>query len=131
MDEVAVKVKNTSRLIDNFIKLITLLSFLLFLFTLYIYKFKSGEIYKSQVAICDTVWSQGMTQTNPLNNPIQTAFLDNKNNCFDNARRTSEIWGKMSFIAFDISFLLPFIFFGSKKVIKDASDKIIKVNTYT
>lgn len=129
MDEVVVKVKKTSKAVDRFIKVITFLSFVLFAITLYIHKFRSGDIYKSQVALCDTVWSQGMTDSNPLNNPIQTTFLKTKNNCFLNAKRTSEIWGKISFISFDITILLPFIYFGSKKIISDTSNKIVKVNT--
>ncbi len=131
MESVKTKVKDTSKWIDNFIKVITLLSLLLFLVTLYISKYRSGDIYKSQVTVCDTVWSQGMTEENPLNNPIHSMFLENKNNCFDNARRTAQLWEKISFISFGISLLLPSIYFGGKKVIKDTSEKIIRVNNMT
>ena len=129
MEEMRVKVKKASKFIDNFIKIITFLSFMLFLATFYISRYKSRDIYQNQVALCDTVWSQGMTDVNPLNNPIHTAFLDNKNNCFMNAKITSEMWGSMSFITFTITLLLPSVYFGSKKVVKETSDKIKKVNT--
>ncbi len=129
MEEIRVKVKKASNLLDNFIKIITLLTFLLSLISFYIYRYKAKDIYQKQVALCDTVWSQGMTEVNPLNNPIHTAFLDNKNNCFINAKITSEMWGSMSFISFSITLLLPSVYFGGKKVVKDTSDKIKKVNT--
>lgn len=131
MESVKTQVKNTSKWIDNFIKVITVISFLLCAITLYVSKYRSGTIYKSQVVVCDTVWSQGMTEQNPLDNPIHTMFLENKNNCFDNARRTSELWEKISFISFFITLVLPLIYFGGKKVIKDTSDKILRVNSMT
>lgn len=131
MDEIQEKVKKASRFLDNFIKAITILSFLLFLISFYIYRFRAGDIYKNQVALCDTVWSQGLTQENPLTNPIHSYFLGYKNNCFNNAGRTSEVWGKVAFIAFDITFLLPLVYFGSKKVVKDSSEKIIRINSMT
>lgn len=130
MEEIEMNVKKASRFIGNFIKAITFLSFLLFLLSFYIYHYKSGEIYKNQVKLCDTVWSQGLTEENPLDNPIQEAFLGIKNNCFNNAGKTSEMWGKMSFIALDITVLLPLVYFGSKKVVKDSTDKIKRVNSY-
>jgi hypothetical protein len=130
MDEIQQKVRKASQFVDNFIKGIIFLSFILFLGCFYIYIYQSGEIYKNQVMLCDTVWSQGMTEQNPLDNPIQEAFLSVKNNCFENAGRTSQLWGKMAFIALDITVLLPIVYFGGKKVVKDTSDRISSVNSY-
>lgn len=129
MDEVEIKVKQASRFVDNFIKIVTVFSFILFASTFYIYLYKSGEIYKNQVVLCDAVWSQGMTEQNPLENPIHETFLDFKNNCFDNAGKTIQMWGKTAFIALDITVLLPLVYFGSKKVVSDSAEKIKKVNT--
>ena len=131
MDEIQLKVKKASRFIDNLIKAITFLSFILFSLSFYVYFYKSGDIYKNQVTLCDAVWSQGLTEQNPLDNPIHESFLIFKNNCFNNAGRTSEMWGKTAFIALDITVLLPLVYFGSKKMVRDSAEKIIKVNNYT
>jgi len=130
MEELRKKVNKTSRIVDNLIKVVTVISFLLFLVSFYIYKFKAGEIFKDQVVLCDVVLSQGLTQQNPLDNPIHSALLGAKNNCFNNAGRTAEMWGKLAFMAFDISFLLPFVYFGSKKVVKDTHRNIVKVHEF-
>jgi len=69
-----------------------------------------------------------LTDQNPLDNPIHESFLSFKNECFSNADRTSEMWGRLAFIALDISILLPIIYFGSKKVVKDSAEKVIRVD---
>ena len=130
MDEVRLKVENTSRFIDNLIKVVTFVSFLLFFASFYVYRYKAGEIYKNQVSLCDAVWSQGMTEGNPLEgNPIQKAFLGVKNDCFDNAGRTADLWGRVAFIALDITVLLPLVYFGGKKIVKDSAEKINKLHS--
>ena len=130
MDEVQIKVKHASRFVDTLIKIVTFLSFILFFASFYVYRYKSGEIYKNQVALCDTVWSQGMTEGNALDiNPIQEAFLGVKNDCFDNAGKTADLWGRVAFIALDITVLLPLIYFGGKKMVRDSADKINKLHS--
>jgi len=131
MEEVTIQVKKASRFLDNFVKVVTFLSLLLFLISIYVYRYKSGEIYKNQVVLCDVVWSQGMTETNPLKNPLHEILLESKNNCFNNASKTAQMWSKTAFIALDITVLLPLIYFGSKKVVKDSAEKIKKVNELT
>jgi len=49
MDEIEQKVKVASRFADNFIKVIAVTSFVLFVVSFYVYHYKSGEIYKRQV----------------------------------------------------------------------------------
>lgn len=128
MEEVTLKVKKASHFLDKLIKVTTFISFLLFAVSIYVYKYKSDDIYKNQIDVCDAVWSQGMTDTNPLNNPIHESFLTFKNNCFNNAVKTTQMWAKTAFIALDITVLLPLLYFGSKKVVKDSADKIKKVH---
>jgi hypothetical protein len=122
------KAVKASNFIDNLIKAVTVLSFVLFLVSFYIYRYKSGLIYKNQVALCDAVWTQGLTEQNPFDNPIHESFLNVKNECFDNAGKMTRVWGQMTFIALDITIILPLIYFGGKKVVKDSSEKIMKVN---
>jgi len=131
MEEVQIEISRATRFVNNLVKAVAFLSFLLFLLSFYIYKFKAGGIYQKQVKLCDVVWSQGMTETNPLDNPIQSAFLDVKANCIKNATHTVNLWGETAFIALDISILLPLVYFGSKKLVKDTTDKYIKKQTLT
>jgi hypothetical protein len=128
MDDIRMRVTKASNFIDNFIKAVTVLSFVLFAVAFYIYRYNSGVIYKNQVALCDIVWTQGLTEQNPLENPIHKSLLDVKNECFNNAGRTTRFWGQLTFIALDITIILPLIYFGGKKVVKDSSEKILKVN---
>ena len=128
MDDIGTKVVKASKFVDNLIKAVTALSFILFLASFYIYRYKSGIIYKNQVVLCDMVWTQGLTEQNPLENPIHESFLNVKNECFNNASRTTQFWGQLTFIALDITIILPLIYFGGKKVVKDSSEKINKVN---
>jgi len=128
MDNLKTNVAKASNFIDILIKAVTVLSFVLFLVSFYIYRYKSGVIYKNQVSLCDMVWTQGLTEQNPLENPIHESFLNVKNECFNNAGRITKVWGQMAFIALDITIILPLIYFGGKKVVKDSSEKIMKVN---
>ena len=129
MDDIDVKVRKASKFVDNLIKVTTFLSFILFVTSFYIYHYKADIIYKNQIALCDAVWTQGQTTQNPLENPIHESFLKYKNECFNNAGRTSEMWAKTAFIALDITVLLPLIYFGGKKAFKDSSEKIMKVKS--
>jgi hypothetical protein len=128
MDEIKTKIVDASNFVDKLIKAVTVLAFVLFMVSFYIYHYKSGVIYKNQVVLCDMVWSQGLTEQNPLENPIHDSFLNVKNECFNNAGRTTQFWGQLTFIALDITIILPLIYFGGKKMVKDSSDKINKVN---
>ena len=129
MDDISIKVRKASKFVDNLIKVTTFLSFILFVTSFYIYHYKADIIYKNQIALCDAVWTQGQTTQNPLENPIHESFLKYKNECFNNAGRTSEMWAKTAFIALDITVLLPLIYFGGKKAFKDSSEKIMKVKS--
>ncbi len=130
MDNFKVKVKKTVSFTDTLIKVVTFLSFILFASTFYIYHYKAGEIFKNQSALCDAVWSQGMTETNPLKNPIHESFLTFKNNCFNNASLTAKLWGQIAFIALDITIILPVVYFGGKKVVRDSAEKIKKTYSF-
>jgi len=129
MEGVELSVRKASRFIDNLIRVVTFISFLLFAGSFYIYHYKSGEIYKNQIVLCDAVWTQGQTQENPLDNPIHESLLVFKNECFNNATRTVQMWGQVSFIALGITMLLPLVYFGGKKVIKDSTDRIMRVKS--
>lgn len=130
MEEIKFKVNRFRRFIDNVVRAVTFLSFLLFLLSFYIYKYKSGEIYKKQVALCDVVLSQGLTQQNPLENPIHSFFLTSKEQCFANASTAVNYWIRTAFIALDITILLPTVYFGGRKWATDAAGKLVKKNQY-
>ncbi len=129
MEQVELSIKKASRFVDTLIKIVIFISFCLFALSFYIYHYKAGIIYKNQMALCDAVWTQGQTSQNPIENPIHEAFLGFKNECFNNAGKTAEMWAQTSFIALGITVLLPLIYFGGRRVVKDSSEKIIKVNT--
>jgi hypothetical protein len=126
MEEVQIHISRLTRFVDILVKFVTFISILLFLLCFYIYRYQAGEIYKKQVALCDTVWSQGMTNSNPLENPIQSAFLGVKANCMEQATANVSMWSKLVFMFFDISIILPLIYFGGQKLVKDTTNIYLK-----
>ncbi|OGM36378.1 hypothetical protein A3E41_04790 [Candidatus Woesebacteria bacterium RIFCSPHIGHO2_12_FULL_38_9] len=131
MEEVKIENSRATRFVSMLVKLTAFVSFLLFVLTFYIYKYRAGNIYKRQVAICDAVLSQGLANNSTRENFIQRLFTGAKSNCFERASRTVGVWAKISFIALDVSILLPLVYFGGGKLMKDTTEKIIKRDTLT
>ncbi|HLE48723.1 MAG TPA: hypothetical protein VI819_01705 [Patescibacteria group bacterium] len=126
MEEIQYRVNRFKRGVDNFVRVITFIAFLLFLLSFYIYKFKAGKIYQNQVALCDVVLSQGLTQDNPLDNPIHSFLLSSKDECFTNASKAVNSWVRTSFIALDITILLPLVYFGGGRLASETASKLAK-----
>ena len=131
MDEGAkIDITSATHFVDTMVKIAIVLSFCLFLLSLYIYRFKAGVFYKRQVAVCDVVLSQGLGTNQSVDNAIQRMFIDAKTDCFARATRTTDIWGKVAFLSLDMTILIPIIYFGGKRLVKDTKEKIIKKNQF-
>jgi hypothetical protein len=126
MDEARIDVSRASNFVDILVKITIVLSFCLFLMSFYIYRFKAGVFYKRQIAVCDVVLSQGITDNSRNTNYIQQLFLEAKSDCLARAVRTMDIWGKIAFISIDITVLLPIVYFGGKRLVKRTTQKLIK-----
>jgi hypothetical protein len=129
MDEAKIDIPQATHFFDVLVKITVVLAFSLFLLSLYIYRFKSGALYIKQIAICDAVLSQGISDNSRNVNPIQNLFIEAKSDCFARAVRTIDIWGKIAFISLDITILLPIVYFGGKRLVKDTTEKVIKKET--
>jgi hypothetical protein len=126
MDEARIDVSRASSFVDILVKITIILSFCLFLLSFYIYRFKAGAFYQRQTIVCDVVLSQGITDNSRNTNYIQQLFLEAKSDCLARAVRTMDLWGKIAFISIDITVLLPIIYFGGKKLVKQTTQKLIK-----
>src|SRR4030042_4084998 len=129
-DGAQIDIPAATRFVDTVLKIAIVLSFCLFLLSLYIYRFQAGSLYKRQVAVCDTVLSQGIGNNERPDNAIQRLFIDAKSDCFARATRTTDIWGKVAFLSLDMTVLIPMIYFGGKRLVKDTKEKIIKKNQF-
>jgi hypothetical protein len=126
MDEARIDVSRASNFIDILVKITIVLSFCLFLLSFYIFHFKAGAFYQKQIAVCDVVLSQGITDNSRKTNYVQQLFLEAKSDCLARAVRTMDIWGKIAFISIDITVLLPIVYFGGKKLVRETTQKLIK-----
>jgi hypothetical protein len=125
-----INISSATHFVDTMVKIAIVLSFCLFLLSLYIYRFKAGVLYKRQVDVCDAVLSQGIGTNQRSDNAIQRLFIDAKSDCFARAIRTTDIWSKIAFISLDITLLIPIVYFGGKRLVKDTTDKIIKKDQF-
>ena len=126
MDKARIDVSHASSFVDILVKITIILSFCLFLLSFYIYRFKAGSFYQRQTIVCDVVLSQGITDNSRNTNYIQQLFLEAKSDCLARAVRTMDLWGKIAFISIDITVLLPIVYFGGKKLVKQTTQKLIK-----
>ena len=125
-----IDIPSATRFVDTMVKIATVLSFCLFLLSLYIYRFQAGSLYKRQITVCDVVLSQGIGTNERPDNALQSLFMNAKSDCFARATRTTDIWSKLAFIFLDMTLLIPLVYFGGKRLVKDTTEKIIKKDQF-